>query len=78
MTTIINGAHEYFPLSSVLDGAHSGMPAYALYRYQDTLWCLFYIDHKPYHRAIRKAKGGFEYVMVNKGRYYLDNKCTLV
>jgi hypothetical protein len=78
MTTIINGGREYFPLSSILDGARSGMIENALYRYSDTAWCLFYIDHKPHHRAIHKAKGGFEYVLVNKGRYYLDDKCNIV
>lgn len=76
--SIINGKHEYFPLSDLLDGARCGMVANALYRYTDVRWCLFYINHQPHHRAIRTAKGGFEYVLVNNGRYYLDDACNIV
>lgn len=76
--SIINGKHEYFPLSDILDKAHAGVVTNALYRYEQSLWCLFHINKKPYHRSIRVSKGGFEYVMVNGGRYYLDNKCNIV
>lgn len=76
--SIINGKHEYFPLSNMLDKARAGVVENALYRYEHSLWCLFYINRRPHHRAIRKAKGGFEYVMVNGGRYYLDDKCNIV
>lgn len=76
--TIINGKHEYFPLSEILDKARCGMVDNALYRYSETRWCLFYINRKPHHRAIHTAHGGFEYVRVNGGRYYLDSKCNIV